>query len=400
MIPEDEARERVLEAIQALPLERVGLLDALGRHAGTDRLATVPLPGFDNSAMDGYALAFEGETAETGARFILSGEQPAGADRGLSLQPGQAARIFTGAPVPAGTSAVLMQEDAETADGAVIVREAVERGEFIRRAGGDLCVGQRILEAGEKITPQLIGLLASQGLGAKSELEVHRRPRVGIVATGDELVAAGRPLEAGEIYESNSLMLAALVRQTGAEVTGMTHCQDDLDATAAAIDTLLADCDVVILSGGVSVGERDFVKPALGRCGFVTDLWRVAIKPGKPFLFARRADGRVAFGLPGNPVSSLVTFVTMVAPALRKMAGSTAPSLDFTSATAADEMRNGDKRPHYLRGELRMGVFRAIGRQESHALFGLARSNALARVAAGTSIAGGGQVAVLRLGAG
>lgn len=395
MLSEQEARQRIVSALAPLPVETRTLLEAVGAYAAADILATVPLPGFDNSAMDGYALCFDGASAAAGVRFSLSGEQAAGEDRGLTLTPGEAARVFTGAPVPARTTAVAMQEDVRTVAGAIELTEPSERGEFVRLAGSDLCRGQVVLRAGDELTVARLALLAAQGL---QEIAVARPPRVAVFSTGDELVAPGHALLPGQLYDSNSTLLALLARKSGARVLSAKHLPDDLSATTLALERATEQVDVLLLSGGVSVGERDFVKPALQAAGFATDLWRVAVKPGKPFLFARHPRGTLAFGLPGNPVSSFVTFLVLVAPALRRLQGASAEAtLPFLRSRAAVALRNDDQRPHYLRGRLTERGFEPSGRQESHALAGLAGSNALARVEAGEVVAGGGEVAVLAI---
>lgn len=394
MLSEHAARQRILSVLDPLPAEVRPLLEAAGAFALEEMRAAVPLPGFDNSAMDGYALCFDGASAAAGVRFSLRDEvQAAGEDRGLALTPGEAARVFTGAPVPTGTTAVAMQEDVRVTPGAVELTEAVERGEFVRRAGADLCRGQVFLRPGDELTTPRLALLAAQGL---AEVRIARAPRVAVFSTGDELVQSGHALRPGQIYDSNSTLLALLARAAGGQVLAARNLSDDLVETTHALERALEQADVLLLSGGVSVGERDFVKPALAAAGFATDLWKVAIKPGKPFLFARHPRGALAFGLPGNPVSSYVTFQVLVAPALRRLRGAPAdPELPLRPIRAAVALSNPDRRPHYLRGRLTAAGFEPIGRQESHALAGLAASSALARVPAETEIPAGAEVGVL-----
>jgi molybdopterin molybdotransferase len=261
----------------------------------------------------------------------------------------------------------------------------------VRRAGGDLCLGQNILRRGERLRAVTLGLLASQGLAS---VAVHKRASVAIVSTGDELVGAGSQLRAGEIFETNGLMLAALARRTGAAVTMQSHCRDDLAELCATLRKGLT-CDALIISGGVSVGEHDFVRAALQKLGVKLDLWRVRIKPGKPFLFG--THGRCAvFGLPGNPVSSFITFLVFVRPALLRMMGAGTAELDLPRGLArlAHDVIGDEMRPHYLRGKLEGTQFATIGRQESHALWGLARTNALLRVVPGEKFGAGTEVLV------
>ena len=394
MLTESEALDRILAMVRPLAIESIPLRRTAGRFSAVDLVATVPSPPFDNSAMDGFALAFGGTSAQAGARFRVVGSQPAGPDAGLSLVPGEAARIFTGAPIPKGTSGVAMQEDTRGEPDAVVLTDECMRDEFIRRAGADVCRGQRILTRGEAVTPARAGLLASQGLAV---LEVHAVPRVTILSTGDELVPPGQPLAPGQIYESNGVLLAALVEASGAIVAEVKTVRDDPVAIEATLRVAVETADVLILSGGVSVGERDYVKPALARVGVEADFWRVAVKPGKPFLFGQAGVGATVFGLPGNPVSSFVTFLLFVRPALRRMMGATVVTPAAHSVRAGVALENRDPRPHYVRGRIEAGEFRPEGRQESHALFGLSRSDALVRVPAGGAIAAGDVVDAIAL---
>ncbi len=387
MTSEEDARAAVLAKVAPLPGCSCALIDSLGRFASRDLWAVRALPPFTNSAMDGYAV--QSTSCQKGANLQIVGEQPAGADCGLTIRAGETVRIFTGAPLPQGADAVIMQEDVTRADEQIVVQCDVESGEFIRREASDLALGQKILTRGEPVVAATLGLLASQGL---SEVEVGERPRVAIVATGDELAGLGAVLSPGQIFESNSIMLQALAFGAGARVTLLAHAPDDLDRLKEVLHAG-SKCDAMIVSGGVSVGNRDLVKPALHAIGVEIDLWRVALKPGKPFLFGR-TPGCHIFGLPGNPVSTFITFLKFVRPALRKLMGAADSYLELRRVPArlATEVVNDGDRPHYLRGELRDGVWRPVGRQESHALFGLSRTNALLRVPPGGSFAAGENV--------
>ena len=389
MTSEEEARSAVLARVRPLPSEKVGLLDSLGRFAASDIFATRPLPAFNNSAMDGYAL--QAESCRTGGSLRVIGEQPAGADRGLTIGGGEAVRIFTGAPLPQGADAVVMQEDVRRDGEMIMVQCAVAPGEFIRRAGCDLATGQKIVSRGEKLNPQLIGLLASQGM---EQVETGARPRIAIVSTGDELARPGSIPGVGQIFESNSIMLHALALRAGAEIAFVEHSPDELQTMTGLLQRGLTN-NALIVSGGVSVGEHDLVKPALSALGAEVDLWQVAIKPGKPFLLARFEESLV-FGLPGNPVSAFVTFLKLVRPALLKWSGAADHLLDLPkcSARLTSEVANEDRRPHYLRGRIENGLFSALGRQESHALYGLSRANALLRLDPGSRFAAGANVLV------
>lgn len=389
MTSETEALAAVLARVPVLPGEIRPLLDSLGRFATRELWARRPLPAFDNSAMDGYAV--QADSGKTGARLRVIGAQPAGADLGLTMGAGEAIRIFTGAPIPRGADAVVMQEDVARTGDDLVIGEGVEAGEFIRRQGSDLATGQKIVARGERIVAQNIGLLAAQGL---AEIEVGARPRVAIVSTGDELARLGETPAPGQIFESNAIMLQALIRSAGAEVASVAHAPDALDALTATLRRGL-ERDVLIVSGGVSVGDRDFVRPSLGALGAEIELWRIALKPGKPFLFGR-ARGCAIFGLPGNPVSAFVTFLKFVRPALRKMMGASEEEqgLRRVSARLAAAVENRGDRPHYLRGHLRNGIFALSGRQESYALYGLSKANALLRLAPNESFAQGVEVTV------
>jgi molybdopterin molybdotransferase len=389
VITEEQALARIIENVGPLPARRVPLIHAREKFAASEVRARVALPRFDNSAMDGYAVV--AAACADGKPQRLIGEQPAGADRGLRIEPGETIRIFTGAPIPLGADAVVMQEDVRVDGTQVFVNTAVESGEFIRRRGCDLTEGQKIMDAGTRLRAQELALLASQGF---SEMEVGGEVRVTIVSTGDELVPPGGKLSAGQIFDSNSILLQALVEKCGATVARVRHCPDEAVAIERAFREAL-EYEVLIVLGGVSVGARDLVKPALNAIGAQTDLWRVSVKPGKPFLFGHA--GRCAiFGLPGNPVSAFVTFQLFVRPALLRMMGARDAhlSLPQTTAILAEELSNDGDRPHYFRGQFADGKFTQIGRQESHALYGLSRSNALLRVAPGEALSGGTSAAV------
>ena len=392
-----EACRRILEQVEPLPAESLPLLQAAGRFSAETLFATQPLPGFDNSSMDGYALNLSGAPGglPAGSRLLVTGAQPAGPALGLRAGPGQAVRIFTGAPIPQGADAVVMQEDVEREGDAIILREAVRPGEFIRRAGSDLANGQKLFGAGDRLTPQRLGLLASQGFG---RVAVARAPRVAILATGDELRSPGQPLGPGEIYESNSVSLAALAGALGAEAAVLARARDERADLDAKLGAGLREHDVLVVAGGVSVGERDFVKERLLAAGVRIDLWRVFMQPGKPFLYGRGEGGAHVFGLPGNPVSAFVTFLLFVRPAVLKLAGA-APAETLPPAlpaTAAADLVNRGSRPHYLRGALDSeGRFAPAGRQESHALHALSRGNALVCVEPGATIPAGSPVRAL-----
>jgi molybdopterin molybdotransferase len=404
VISEDEARRKILESVRVLPSRRASLSQALDCFAAEDYFARLPLPVFDNSAMDGYAVV--ASASKKGARLRVTGEQPAGRDRELRVSPGEAVRIFTGAPMPAGVDAVVMQEDVTRDRDEIAINTDVEAGEFIRQRGCDLAKGQRIVAKGEWIRAATLGLFASQGI---ADVMVGGEVKAAILSTGDELVRPGGKLEPGQIYESNSALLNALLEQCGAIVNSVEHCRDERELLSKAIKRA-AESDILIISGGVSVGEHDLVKDALREERAEIDIWRVAIKPGKPFLFGQLPTksfypagetpagptGKMpvlrncfVFGLPGNPVSGFVTFLQFVRPAILKMMGAANLDLPQVPAKSAGDLTNDGDRAHYIRGRLEDGKFTPVGRQESHALFGLSQANALLRLAVGQSVRAG-----------
>jgi molybdopterin molybdotransferase len=382
MISEEEALRKILETIQPLPKRTASLSSALDCFSAQDLVARLPMPGFDNSAMDGYAVV--ATSCRTGERLRVIGEQPAGVDRGIRISPGEVARIFTGAPMPAGSDAVVMQEDISRDGDEIVLNVDVDAGDFVRRRGCDLSEGQKILSKGERIRAATIALLASQGF---SEVTVGSEVDVAIISTGDELVKPGTKIKAGQIYESNSVLLEALLQRCNATVRSVENCPDDQRSSTEALTRGL-QYHVLIITGGVSVGEHDLVKSTLFSLGAKIDIWRVAIKPGKPFLFGQ-AGSCAIFGLPGNPVSAFVTFLQFVQPAILKMMGATCLDLPEVPARLTADVTNDSDRPHYIRGKLEDGKFAPVGRQESHALFGLSQSNGLLRVAVGESFKAG-----------
>jgi len=379
MIGEEEARRRILEAVRPPGERTVPLANALDCFAAQDYFARLSLPAFDNSAMDGYAVV--ASWCNKGGRLRVTGEQPAGPDRKLRVGRGEAARIFTGAPLPEGADAIVMQEDVTRDDTDIILNVDVEAGDFVRRRGCDLAEGQIILQRGERIRPATIALLASQGF---ADVIVGGEATAAIISTGDELVNPGQELQGGQIYDSNSALLSALLHGIGVSATAVEHCRDDGESLGEAIKRGIRN-NVLIISGGVSVGDHDLVKKVLCELGAKIEIWRVAVKPGKPFLFGN-IGACFVFGLPGNPVSAFVTFLQFVRPAILRMMGATNLELPQVPAQLAVGLTNDADRPHYIRGKLERGRFTPVGRQESHALFGLKQANALLRIGVGESL--------------
>ena len=318
----EEALQRLLGAVHPLPAtESLSTFDALGRVLAADVRSALDVPPADNTSMDGYALR-SADVTFSGAVLPVSQRIPAGVV-GTPLQPGTAARVFTGAQVPAGADAVVMQESCEARGSDVQINTVPEPGQWVRRRGEDVQSGSVVLGAGLRLTPQALGLAASVGA---ARLTVSQRPRVALFSTGDELVMPGEPLKPGAIYNSSRFTLSGLVRALGCDCIDLGIVPDDLDATRAALREAAARSDLIVTSGGVSVGEEDHLRPAVRAEGRI-DLWQIAIKPGKPLAFGevRRGDGTAAhyIGLPGNPVSSFVTFLLAVRPVLLKLQGAT-----------------------------------------------------------------------------
>jgi molybdopterin molybdotransferase len=354
MLTFEQALEKLLAAAQPVAeIRSQPLTAAAGRVLAVAQQSTVAVPPLDNSAMDGYAVR-TADVAVAGVCLPVSQRIPAGMV-GVTLQPGTAARIFTGAPVPAGADAVVMQELCEHGEGGVVINHVPRPEENIRRAGEDIAVGAEILAPGIKLRPQDIALAAAAGL---PDLPVYRRVRVGVFFTGDELVQPGEPLPPGAIYNSNRYALRTLLEGMGCEVRDLGTVPDNLDATREALRRAAADNDLIITSGGVSVGEEDHVRPAVESEGRL-DMWKIAIKPGKPLAFgevrrsAGNGGGKAWFiGLPGNPVSAMVTFMIMVRPFVLRLQGVSDVTPRAFDLRADFDWPRPDVRAEFLRGRI------------------------------------------------
>lgn len=376
----ERAREIVLERAAPLGAEPVPLREALGRRLAEEVVAAEPVPGFDNSAMDGFAVRAadtRGARPKTPVALRVVDESRAGRPAAAALGAGEAIAISTGAVIPAGADAVVRVEDTRGEGERVLVSVEVEPGRDVRRAGEDVAAGEAALEAGDGIGPAELGVLASLGAAV---VACRRRPRVSVLTSGDELLAPGEEMRPGGVRNSNSYSVTALAEWAGADAVFAGSPPDELEATRAAIAPALDASDVVVLCGGVSVGAHDHVKRALAELGVEQAFWRVALKPGKPTWFGTRGDTLV-FGLPGNPVSAMVTFVLLVRPALTALAGGR-PERHRTTATLA---RDCDKRPgraHAVRCrlELRDDGWHAhpAERQGSHVLSSMLGADCLA----------------------
>jgi len=332
--------------------ERVPLRGTRGRVAAADVKAPVDLPPFDNSAVDGYAVRHADLSADGDSKLAIAGRLTAGARADIALKPGQAVRIFTGAAMPAGADTVFMQEDVTVDGDHVIVPKGLKLGANRRLAGEDVPAGQVALPAGTVLEPQHIALAAALGI---ADIEVHRRLKVAIFSTGDEVVEPGSPRAGAAIYDANRYLLSELLDRLGAQVTDLGILRDDPDALASALQAAAAGHDLVVTSGGVSTGEADHVRSAVERIGSLV-FWRVAIKPGRPVAMGviRGASGSAAFvGLPGNPVAVFVTFVRVVKPLLRRLSGARPQTLVPLPVRIAFAYRKKKDRREYVRVALR-----------------------------------------------
>jgi molybdopterin molybdotransferase len=380
MLSVADARGRILDRVRPPIAEEVPLGQALGRFLAGAVVAGRALPPFDNSAMDGFAI----RAADLPGELPVTGAIAAGAAPDAVLAPGSALRIMTGAPLPAGADAVVMREDADDRGERVYFAEPAVPGQHVRRAGEDIAPGAHVLAAGHRLGPGELAVLASLGHAA---VRVGRRPRLTILSTGDELCPLGRSPRPGQIISSNEHALAAQAGEAGAELVAMALVPDDRAAIEAALTAAL-DCDVLVTSGGVSVGDHDHVRGAMEAVGIAIDFWKVAMRPGKPVTFGVADRGTLCFGLPGNPVSSLVSFELFVRPTLLALAGAGERDRDRPRAEVvlADPIGKSPGRAHYLRASLtrRGDILEATphGKQGSGMLSSLVGVDALVEVAA------------------
>lgn len=376
------ARARLLATARRTGVETVDLAEASGRVLASDLVAPLPLPPFDHSAMDGYAVASRDFTTSGPWTLAVHGESRAGSPA-PALVPGSACRIFTGAPLPPDADAVVMQENARREGDTLHLDQAVRAGQHVRRAGEDLAKGHLALAAGTRLSAGALALAAMCGTGG---IPVLRRPRVTVLCTGDELRRAGDVEQPGTIFESNSVALAALARQAGAEVRIAPIVRDDPDATHAAVRAALEGTDLLLTVGGVSVGDHDVVRPSLERAGASLDFWRVAIKPGKPLAVGRTPSAHV-MGLPGNPASALVTFAVFGMPLLRAMQGDARPLAPVVRLAFDGARKRSPDRLEITRASVVLkdgaATLGAHDNQSSGAATSLAHSEGLAFVPAG-----------------
>jgi molybdopterin molybdotransferase len=378
MLSLEEAKSRILAALPQMPVEEIELEFSLGRFAASTLVTQIDLPPFDNSAMDGYAVRsddLKNASSQHDVALRLAGK--IGAGEGASrVEPGSCIRIFTGSCLPVGADAVVMQEDTKTEGEKIIFSEVARPFENVRVKGEDVRKGSVILDKGLKINATRRGLLAACGI---SLVPVIERPRVGLVATGNELREPGEILRESEIYESNRTLLSGFLNEI-ASVRIFPLVRDDLGMTRKSLEHAFSLCDVIISTGGVSVGELDFIKEAFEAIGGVIDLWKIAVRPGKPFVFGRWKE-KFLFGLPGNPVSALVTFLMLVRPALLKMSGAARVELPTMEGEVVDEMVNDGNRRHFMRVRWEAGKVYRAGPQASHMIGSLGEANGLLDVA-------------------
>jgi molybdopterin molybdotransferase len=346
VISVEEALSRLLEPLEALPPEQASIADGLGRVLAEDLAARRTQPPFAVSAMDGYAVRAEDvKTVPVELRIVA--EVPAGAGFGGHVGAGETARIFTGAPLPAGTDTIVIQEDTQREGDRVRVLEGAPHGRYVRREGLDFAEGDALLRAGRRLTARDVGLLAAMN---RPWLFVHRRPRVGILSTGDEIVMPGDPIGPHQIVSSNSLALAAFVTACGGIPVSAGNAPDDPEALRR-IAAATSGVDFLVTTGGVSVGEHDLVREALAVDGLELDFWQIAMRPGKP-LMVGRYRGTPTLGLPGNPVSTLVCALLFLKPALDRLGGASPTPEAAPTARLAVALAKNDRRQDYLRSRL------------------------------------------------
>jgi molybdopterin molybdotransferase len=393
LIEIEEARRLVLERVSPLPGERVPLREALGRVLAVEVSAADPVPGFDNSAMDGFAVrAADTASASSEAPVTLEvvDESRAGRPAERPVGPGEAILISTGAMVPEGADSVVRIEDTRSRDGRVEIGVAVETGRNVRRAGEDVRSGEAVVRPGTVLGPAELGVIASVGRDA---VECTRRPSICVLTTGDELHEPGEPLGPGGVRNSNAHSVPALVERAGAEVVRVETVPDKLAATRGAIKRAL-DSDVVVICGGVSVGEHDHVRAALAELGVEEAFWGVALRPGRPTAFGTHAGGALVFGLPGNPVSAMVTFLLLARPAIEALLGSN-PRRQRVTAILDEDYAKKPGRAHAVRCRLELAEdgwhARTTGEQGSHVLTSMLGAEALALIPTGSGSVSAGE---------
>lgn len=396
----ETALQSILDQVSPLGSESITLSQATGRRVFNPLSSSVDLPPFDNSAMDGYAVrAQDVGTARADHPVTLNriDRIPAGSTSNFHVREGTCIRIFTGSPLPSGADAVVMQEDTRIVENDPNLIQILDKAapwENIRFKGEDVSRGKTLLQPGELCTPARLGILAACGV---ARLDVYRRPAATVIATGNELCEPGDPLPPGCLYESNRIVIAEELRALGATASVLPIVPDTMEATQAALINAFETADCVVSTGGASVGELDLLKPAFQAIGGRLNLWKVSMKPGKPFVFGT-FNGKLWCGLPGNPVSAFVTFQLLVRPILLKLQGAHDLTLPVSWGTLAEPIVNRGDRRHFVRVVLNdAGEVRSAGRQSSHVLSSLSLANGLLDLPPESTKNAGDRVSVLRL---
>jgi molybdopterin molybdotransferase len=376
MIPVDEARARILSELKPVGIEEVPLLEAQGRVLAEDVRARLTQPPWPVSAMDGYAVR-AADAAKVPVTLKIAGAVPAGSAYPHDLGAGEAVRIFTGAPVPNGADAIVIQEDTEARDGKVTVKEAAQLGRHIRVAGLDFKAGEVGVKGGHRLTAREVGLSAAMNV---PWVRVYRRPRVALLATGDEIARPGDPVGPNQIVSSNTYALAAVVRALGGEPIVLGIAKDTVEDTIAKVEGARG-ADLLVTTGGASVGDHDLVQKALATRGLAVDFWKIAMRPGKPLMWGRLGDLPV-LGLPGNPVSSLVCALVFLKPAIEKLSGLDTEAMALIDARLGRDVGPNDQRQDYVRSTLSRGedgvpVVTPFAKQDSSMMSLLAQSDGL-----------------------
>ncbi len=401
MLDFDEALEKILKHTKRLPAVKISVAESLGRVLAIEIKAREPIPRFDSSSVDGFAVRTEDikdASKENPVRLPMQGIRQAGTSRPMSLKPGHTMKIMTGALLPRNTRAVVMKEHVAIDGGIAEFTLSAREGENVRRKGEEFKRGEIVLSRATAITPPVVGMLATMGF---MSIKAYRAPRVALIVTGNELRTLSGTLRAGEIRDSNSYALAAALRAAGISPTLVLHVPDSREQISKAFARALKKGDVVVSAGGVSVGDFDFVKEVLNDLRVKTVFWRVAMKPGKPNYFGTRG-ARLVFGLPGNPVSALVSFEMLVMPALRKMMGIHSSEILNSSATLESDLRKGGGRIEFVRaiasrsssGQL---TVRPVEGQGSHMVGGLAAANCLIIFPKESELINKGDVVAIRM---
>jgi molybdopterin molybdotransferase len=377
-LPAEQALQRIRETVPVIgKTQTLAIRDALDKVLAQNVTSPINVPSYTNSAMDGYAIRSIDLASNADKRFSLAGTVMAGAPLDRETQANECVRIMTGGKMPSGTDTVVMQEHVTRENDTIVVNRDVQPGQNVRHAGEDIKQGQLVLEHGRRLNPADIGLLASLGI---ARVEVYQPLNVAFFSTGDELVSLGEPLQEGQIYDSNRYTLFAMLQRFGANIIDLGVIKDDRQTVEQAFESAAQQADVLITTGGVSVGDADYVKETLEKLGHV-NFWKIAMKPGRPLAFGElKQHDCFFFGLPGNPVSTMVTFYMLVLPALQKMQGETTQPVMTLQATCTTALRKLAGRVEYQRGMLETNqngeiTVRSVGEQGSHILSSMSKSN-------------------------